>query len=68
MASYYVNMTAQQNGDHEVHRSDCVWLPGANNRIFLGEHSACHGAVTSARIYYPQSNGCYWCSNACHTS
>ena len=26
MALYYVNNTAQSNGDHEVHREGCYWL------------------------------------------
>ncbi len=67
MASYYVNMNAQTNGDHEVHTSTCAWLPAANNRIYLGEHSSCAPAVTEAKKHYSQSNGCVHCANACHT-
>ena len=26
MESYYVNTSAQPNGDHEVHREGCFWL------------------------------------------
>ena len=33
---FYVNSNAQPNGDHEVHRSDCSWLPSAENRVYLG--------------------------------
>ncbi len=29
---FYVNKNAQPNGDHEVHRSSCAWLPDAENR------------------------------------
>ena len=68
MASYYVNMNAQSNGDHEVHKSDCAWLPRPENRIYVGEHASCHGAVSSARQYYTRVNGCYYCSYSCHTS
>ena len=32
---FYVNSNAQPNGDHEVHRSDCSWLPSAENRRLL---------------------------------
>lgn len=68
MSSYYVNRNAQANGDHEVHDQICTFLPSAENRIYLGEHYSCSSAVVAARVYYPQSNGCYWCSRSCHTS
>lgn len=67
MAKYYVNMNAQENGDHEVHEFGCSWMPDPENRKYLGEFVTCHGAVREAKKYYPQSNGCYHCSNACHT-
>lgn len=66
MASYYVNQVAQPNGDHEVHKSTCSYLP--NNRTYLGEFASCTPAVALAKTKYPKSNGCYWCSSACHTS
>lgn len=27
MSNYYVNMNAQSNGDHEVHKSGCSYMP-----------------------------------------
>ena len=68
MAHYYVNKNGQPNGDHEVHTTGCSWLPDAVNRIYLGDFSYCSQAVTEARKHYTQVNGCYYCSNACHTS
>lgn len=68
MASYYVNKNAQSNGDHEVHRQGCAWTPLPENRIYLGQFATCGPAVREARRYYTQVNGCYYCSNACHTS
>lgn len=68
MSRYYVNRNAQANGDHEVHVSTCSRLPEPENRLYLGEFSTCHGAVTEAKKHYAQSNGCYYCSNPCHTS
>ena len=66
---YYVNKNAQTNGDHEVHTSECTRLPNSENRIYLGSFSHCSYAVAEAkRNYYKQSNGCYYCSNPCHTS
>lgn len=45
MALYYVNKNAQNNGDHEVHKSGCSWMPDKDNRIFLGDFTNCFGAV-----------------------
>ena len=67
MAYYYVNKNGQSNGDHEVHTTGCSWLPERENRIYLGDFLSCHPAVVEARKYYSQVNGCYFCSNACHT-
>ncbi len=68
MAAYYVNMNSQSNGDHEVHKTGCSHMPNPENRKYLGDFTSCGPAVTEAKKYYAQSNGCYYCSNACHTS
>jgi hypothetical protein len=68
MTQYFVNMNEQANGDHEVHRMGCDWLPRLENRIYLGEYDSCRPAVMAARLYYRTANGCYFCSNNCHTS
>lgn len=68
MTNYYVNKTAQANGDHEVHYEKCTYLPKTEHRLNLGMHPTCHLAVIRAREIYPTSNGCYYCSNPCHTS
>jgi len=68
MASYYVNKNAQANGDHEVHKYGCSWLPEVENRIYLDNYDNCKDAVNKAKDYYFQVNGCYYCSNDCHTS
>ncbi|HLG01451.1 MAG TPA: hypothetical protein VI916_13370 [Acidimicrobiia bacterium] len=65
---YYVNQNAQDNGDHEVHTSECSYLPDPENRLYLGSFDTCGPAVTEAKKTYPQSNGCFYCSRACHTS
>ena len=64
---YYLNKNAQANGDHEVHAEGCVFLPHKENRIDLGLHSNCRSAVTEAKKYRSQVNGCYYCSRECHT-
>ena len=68
MPQYYVNKQAQSNGDHEVHKSDCSYLPNEGNRQYLGSFENCQDAVKEAKKYYSQSNGCYYCSYACHTT
>ena len=74
MPNYCVNKNAQpQSGDHEVHDVDIErpCLPAASNRIPLGWHANCHGAVAEAKRRYPQQSasidGCYHCANDCHT-
>lgn len=64
---YYVNDTAQSNGDHEVHTSECQFVPGEDNRTYLGDFGSCSDAVERAGNYYDQVNGCATCSRACHT-
>ena len=68
MASYYVNQTAQPNGDHEVHREGCYWLSLATYTRYLGNFSSCGPAVAVAAVIYPTANGCAHCSPLCHTS
>ena len=69
MPNYCVNKNAQSNGDHEVHdlASTKGCLPSASNRLDLGYHPSCSGAVTAAKRSYSQSNGCAYCASACHT-
>lgn len=69
MTRYIVNKNEQANGDHEVHRDDrsCGHMPDVSNRLYLGEFAACAPAVAKAKQTYPQSNGCYYCCEACHT-
>ena len=65
---YYVNDKPQTNGDHEVHTDSCSWLPEISNRTYLWNFSNCSDAVKAAKKIYSQSNWCYWCCSACHTS
>lgn len=64
---YYVNKNGQSNGDHEVHTTGCSYMPLEKNRISLGTHDNCKTAVKKAKEYYSKVNGCYYCSNNCHT-
>lgn len=68
MALYYVNKNAQDNGDHEVHVSGCEHMPEPENQLPLGDFASCGPAVEKAKKTYPQSNGCFFCSESCHTT
>lgn len=67
MAKYYVNNGAQPNGDHEVHKEGCSWLPLIVSKTYLGDFTNCHDAVRAAKSYHSQVNGCKYCAAACHT-
>lgn len=66
MALYYVNNKAQANGDHEVHKDGCIYMP--SDKKYLGNYSNCAEAVREAKRTYPKSNGCRTCSPECHTT
>ncbi|PWK49885.1 hypothetical protein C8D97_10746 [Pleionea mediterranea] len=70
MPFYIVNRNPQSTGEHEVHRNDCTCshMPTPSNRIDLGFHYNCQGAIIEAKRRFPghQFDGCYYCSNACH--
>ena len=66
MSKYFVNRNAQSNGDHEVHKAGCNYMPLPGNYIDLGYHSNCKDAVREARKYFTQVDGCYYCCNECH--
>ncbi|KAB2967374.1 MAG: hypothetical protein F9K15_13405 [Zoogloea sp.] len=69
MSAYYVNKNAQPNSkDHEVHKEGCTWMPESQNRIYLGDFSNCRDAVKKAKQFFSDTNGCYYCSNECHTT
>lgn len=66
-SGYYINKNAQPNGDHEVHRLGCAYIPDKENRIYLGNFCSCHKAISEARKHYPRVNGCYYCMAECHS-
>lgn len=65
---FYVNSNAQPNGDHEVHREDCRWLPSVENREGLGFFNTSQEAVDAARHRYFQADGCCYCCPESHHS
>jgi len=67
MDKYYVNENPQTTGEHEVHKANCSYLPEYPNRKYLGEFANCADAVREAKKYFNNVDGCYYCSNECHT-
>ncbi len=66
MANYYVNQNAQPTGEHEVHKESCQYLPDISNRKYLGNFISCREAITEAKKYYLNVDGCFYCSYECH--
>ncbi|HSP86902.1 MAG TPA: hypothetical protein VLN45_02115 [Ignavibacteriaceae bacterium] len=66
MAHYYVNKNSQPTGEHEIHKSDCSYLPDIDNRVYLGSFDKCTDAVKEAKKHFDNVDGCYYCSIECH--
>lgn len=64
---FYVNKKAQANGDHEVHRVTCSWLPDVENRVYLGDFDTSQAALREARKHFSQVDGCCYCCPEIHT-
>ena len=67
MAQYILNRNPQPTGEHEVHKVGCTFMPKPENRIPLGEHLNCYGAVQEAKKHARNVDGCKFCSPDCHT-
>lgn len=71
MNSYIVNKNPQSTGEHEIHLKNgtCTHMPNLENRIDLGWHATCQGAVKAANDAYPshEFDGCAYCVPVCHT-
>lgn len=49
-----MNKSGQLNGDHEVHKNGCSFMPQSENRIYLGDFTYCSSAVTETKKCYTQ--------------
>lgn len=66
--AYYLNRRAQANGDHELHRAGCAYLPPDEGRISLGEHADGAAALQKAKEHAARVNACYYCLPEYHLS
>ena len=63
---YYINKNAQYSGEHEIHTSNCVFLPSVENRIFLGCFNKPSEALKAAKQYFNNVDGCFYCCPESH--
>jgi len=66
---YYFHNTVDDKGNHEVHTKSCSYLPALSNRTFIGYEHSCSDAIKRAKQEHPYKSfdGCFFCSNSCHT-
>lgn len=69
MALYCFNDNTDHQGNHEVHKYSCDWLPSVENRTYLGEFTYDFQAMSYARKTYPNKkfDGCFFCMRTEHT-
>ena len=70
MPTYIVNKNTDDKNRHEVHEispTKCGYLPAEHNRVDVGWHRDCHGALKAAEdLGYKPADGCGHCSEDCH--
>ena len=59
MEHYSVDKSAQNSGEHEVHKEDCEFYP--NESLYLGFYFDCHQALKQAENFYPLVDVCRFC-------
>lgn len=68
MAEFYVEINAQDNGEHVVHISECSLLPSKETMQYLGSISNTKSAVKkAAELLRKQASGCSHCTPAYQT-
>jgi len=68
MEKYYLRSHPQPNCDYEVHCEGCSFMPKAENRTYLGTFGNCRQAISAAKVYHTQVDGCRYCCYECHNS
>ena len=66
MTEYYVDTIEQDNGDHEVHKLGCRFMPKVKHRFYLDDCTNSIDAVHAAKKIFTQSTGCVFCSSEYH--
>lgn len=65
MPYFICNQIPNNNGEHEVHIQNCIFLPAIQNRVFVGEFPNVYIAINHlkqihAKQYYT-FRGCPFC-------
>lgn len=68
MAEFYVDTTAQSNGEHIVHNASCALLPPKESRRYLGSIASCSSALKKAAEMFKPVNACPQCVSACRAA
>lgn len=73
MVNYYLNLNAQSNGDHEVHKETCPYYYKYRNGFnfeLLGAFWNENDAVRFAKQRHPnfRIDGCAYCCSNAHRS
>lgn len=63
---YYVNRNKDNQGNNEVHRDSCGFLPHYENREYIGWCQNSYEAVLIAKQKYPKADGCWHCCPESH--
>lgn len=68
MPEYLYNVNVDENGNHEVHTTNCNYLPSVLNQKSLGWHTDCKEAISYAKRVTgrPNFDGCFHCCSECH--
>lgn len=63
MAEFYIETTAQANGDYIVHKSTCSLLPPSKEAVrYLGAIASSGSAVKKASEFFKQATSCPQCA------
>ena len=71
MINYYLNLNAQVNGDHEIHKESCLYYymyKTGNNFEHLGSFDNDYSALNYAKNKHPnlKIDGCSYCCPSIH--
>ena len=66
MKKYYINISANEDEEHTVHKEDCSHIPSPLKQESVGSHSSCLGAIAEAKKRYPKAVACIYCSGNCY--
>ena len=64
---YYFNKNVDNNGFHEVHSEECIYV-NCKNLEEIGDFENCKDAIQAARFEHPLENfdGCFFYCKECH--